>query len=627
MRRALWLPLLCALGFALSWAYVAIYLRGGPRIIDATSYFLEARSLAAGGFSFDVPQPSASFRGRFLLPETGSWSLPVRSDSLGVIFPPGYPLLLSLGVWLGAPMLVGPTLGALLVAATYALARALDQDERVAWTAATLSVVCAALRYHTADTMSHGLSAVLGIIALTCALRRDLRAGPALAGLCLGLLVATRPVSAVVSLLLVGFALRRAGRRSWLFAVLGMVPGVALLLLQQFLLTGSFFGSVQLAYYALADAPPGCFRYGFGSGIGCRFEHGDFVERYLPNGYGLMQAGRNLLVRLALFSVDATNTVPLTLLAGYAAVKHFRSKLSVLVSGVALQALAYVPFYFDGNYPGGGARFLSEAIPLCQVLVARALTDLRLERFAAPLALAGFVLHARHGHETLRDREGGRPMFEPAVVARAGVTHGLLFVDTDHGFNLGHQPGLHDPRSGLLVARHRGDANDRELYERLGRPATYRYRFDRSGRTAPRVTKFVPSQSGRFEAEAEWPAELRQGSAYPIHFPCASGGKALRLFPGTRAIARRVRGVPLPATNLTVGWVSTTAAPTEVEVGWIGGPKQRFSAQGPGCVTWQFTGGAPPDVYSAPLLGASLLVELVRGEGALDYVEPPGQSP
>jgi hypothetical protein len=627
MRRALWLPLLCALAFVLSWGYVAFYLRGGPRIIDATSYFLEARSLAAGGFSFDVPQPSASFRGRFLLPDTGSWAFPARSDSLGVIFPPGYPLLLSLGVWLGAPMLVGPTLGALLVAATYALSRALDQDVRVAWTAATLSVVCAALRYHTADTMSHGLSAVLGIVALTCALRRDLRAGPALAGLCLGLLFATRPVSAVVSLLLVGFVLRRAGRRSWLSAGLGLLPGVALLLLQQRLLTGSFFGSVQLAYYALADAPPGCFRYGFGSEVGCRFEHGDFVQRYLPNGYGLTQAARNLLVRLALFSVDATNTVPLTLLAGYAAVKHFRSKLNLLGGGIALQALAYVPFYFDGNYPGGGARFLSEAIPLCQVLVARALTDLRLERFAAPFALAGFVVHARHGHETLRDRQGGRPMFEPAVVARAGVTHGLLFVDTDHGFNLGHQPGLGDPRSGLLVARHRGDANDRELYERLGQPPTYRYQFDLAGRTAPQVASFIPGRSARFESEAEWPAELRRGSAYPIHFPCASAGKALRLFPGTRVIARRVHGVPLLAADLAVGWVSTTATPTEVAVGWIGGPKQRFSALGPGCVTWHFTGALPPDVYSVPRAGASLQVELVRGEGALDYVGPLGQSP
>ena len=33
---------------ALSAAYISVYLRGGPRIIDATSYFLEGRALAKG---------------------------------------------------------------------------------------------------------------------------------------------------------------------------------------------------------------------------------------------------------------------------------------------------------------------------------------------------------------------------------------------------------------------------------------------------------------------------------------------------------------------------------------------------------------------------------------------------
>src|SRR5262245_27348012 len=48
------LPVIFFLGLAalaaalLSAAYIQVYLRGGPRIIDATSYWLEARALAAG---------------------------------------------------------------------------------------------------------------------------------------------------------------------------------------------------------------------------------------------------------------------------------------------------------------------------------------------------------------------------------------------------------------------------------------------------------------------------------------------------------------------------------------------------------------------------------------------------
>lgn len=604
MRPSLRLAALCSFAFALSCAYVSYYLRGGPRIIDATSYFLEARSLAAGAFDFRVPEPLASFHGRFLLagPE----------GRLGVIFPPGYPLVLSLGVLLGSPLLVGPVLGALLVAATYGLARALDQSPAVAWLSAGLSVLCAALRYHTADTMSHGLATLLACAGLAFALSRGSRRAALGAGLCLGLLVATRPVSGAVSLLLIGYALR-GERKAWLPALVGVVPGVALLLAQQHALTGHFFGSTQLAYYAASDAPAGCFRYGFGEGVGCRFEHGDYVSRFLPSGYGFAAALRNFAVRLGLFATDATNAVPLTLLGGYALVRHLRSPLGLLGAGIFLQAAAYVPFYFDGNYPGGGARFLCEAIPFCQILVARAAVDLRVGWLAPPVALAGFVLYARHGHEELRERQGGRPMFEPALVEQAGLKRGLLFVTTDHAFNLAHDPRVLAAKTGLVVARARDDAHDRELYERLGRPPTYRYAFDFSGRSPASIRAYEPPRLPRLEVEAEWPAPHLEGSAYPIHFPCASAGRALRLTAGTSA--------SFPAAwaagpeGVEVGWLATSAGPARLRLGWRGGPTAVLSAKGPGCVTSQFP-------FAAPTPSALLEVELLEGEGALDFLAP-----
>lgn len=608
MRRSLWLAALCTLAFALSCAYVRFYLRGGPRIIDATSYWLEARALSAGGFSFHVPDPSAAFRGRFLLASSDG-------HELGVLFPPGYPLLLALGMRLGAPLLVGPTLGALLVLATYALTRALGESTKVALLAATLSALSAALRYHTADTMSHGLAALLGTSALALVHLQRPRLGPLLTGACLGLLVATRPVSAGVACLLVGFTLR-ARPRAWPLLLAGMLPGVALLLAQQRALTGSLFGSTQLAYYGASDAPPGCFRYGFGSGVGCRFEHGRYVERFLPQGFGASHALRNLGVHLLAFTTDATNAAPLSLVALYGLARRWRS-LGVLGAGVALQALAYVPFYFDGDYPGGGARFLCEAIPLCQILVARALCDLGMAWLGPVAALAGFGLYARHGHEQLRDREGGRPMFEPSVVQAAGVTRGLVLVDSDHGFNLGHDPRAAGAGRELLVARFRDDAHDRQLYERLGRPPTFRYVFDFQGRSAPRLTPFVPPEAMRFEAEAEWPALLLRGSAYPIHRTCASGRKALRLLPGTAGTF----WLPESAgAVLRVGWVSTGPSVTQLRVGWRGGSERLIPVSAAECSSFRLE--LPRPSGTAPLQ-----VELLSGEGALDFIEPSGDPP
>jgi hypothetical protein len=609
MRRSLWLALLCVLAFGLSCAYLSFYLRGGPRIIDATSYFLEARSIAAGAFTFHVPDPTASFRGRFLLASSDG-------HQLGVIFPPGYPLVLALGIRLGWPLLVGPCLGALLVAATYGLARALGQARQVAWLAASLSVLCAALRYHTADTMSHGLATLLACTTLMLALQRSRWAALG-AGLCLGLLIATRPVSAAVSLLLVGYA-SRENRRAWLPLLLGLLPGISLLLAHQHALTGTFFGSTQLAYYAASDAPAGCFRYGFGAGIGCRFEHGGYVSQFLPNGYGFAPALRNFVVRFWLFATDATNAAPLTLFAGYALARHVRSPLVLLGIGILLQALAYVPFYFDGNYPGGGARFLCEAIPFCQILVARAAFDLRVTWLPPLVAVAGFAWHARHGHEELRDREGARPMFEPAVVAKANVTRGLLFVDSDHGFNLGHDPRVAGASRGLLVARAHDDAHDRELYERLGRPLSYRYVFDFNGLTPPRVIPYVPARSGRIEAEAEWPVLGLRGSAYPRRVPCASAGAALRLLSGTSLVlpAGSVAGPD----GLLIGWLGTTSTGSRLRARWTGSAWLERSAAGPGCSTWHFPGRPSSSE-------AQLEVQLLSGEGALDFVEPSRPEP
>ena len=62
MRRWVWLAALCLIALGLSDGYVHFYLRGGPRIIDATSYWLEARTIATGSFSF-APAPLVGMNG------------------------------------------------------------------------------------------------------------------------------------------------------------------------------------------------------------------------------------------------------------------------------------------------------------------------------------------------------------------------------------------------------------------------------------------------------------------------------------------------------------------------------------------------------------------------------------
>lgn len=523
----------------LTLGYAAHYLRGGARIIDATTYVLQAKALAHGHFAWHEPWPSASFRGRFLL---------FHDDRIAGIFPPGWPLLLSIGFVLGSPMLVGIALAAALAIATYYLAYEANPDELsrepVARLAALLSIACAALRYHTADPMSHAATALAVTIALVCAMRGTSKS-VVVAGLAVGYVLCTRPISTIPISIVSVFLLRRAGARKLGAFAIALLPGLAILLLAQHAATGSFFESTQRAYYATSDGPPGCFRYGFGDGIGCIHEHGDFVRARLAHGFGLLAALGTTIRRLHIHLSDALVAWPLFFLVLPSCFSAARKSpaLRVMWTLVLLQILAYVPFYFDGDYPGGGARFYADILPVEHAAIAISLAAFvnRSTSFVGLVAIA-FGVHGAFDHMALANRDGGRPMFEPERLTDAHVESGLLFIDTDHGFALAHDPGVTDPKHGLVVARLRNDNHDRLLFERLGRPTTWAYRFGDG--TQPTLLPFTPPNADvagrelwRFESEAEWPPLAQHGAwAEPIYATgarqnCPSGGQVLAVHP------------------------------------------------------------------------------------------------
>jgi hypothetical protein len=622
-RRAITLGLLASLAAALSAGYIACYLRGGPRIIDATSYWLQARALAEGHVTWPIDEPTASSRGRFLL-MTGADEAP----RIGVIFPPGYPVVLALGFLARAPLAVGPLIGALIVIATYALALSVSRREEVARLAACLSVLCAALRYHTSDTMSHGWAALLFASTLAFAFASADAPSPmgrnrnaVLSGIALGWLVATRPVSGLALLPMAIVAGWEMPLRPRLLAGASALVPIAFFLVEQRLVTGDFFVSSQSAYYALSDGPPGCFRYGLGTGIGCLHEHGTYVADMLKHGLGWGTAAITTLRRLRIHLIDVVNAEPLALLALAApflarAAKDGETtarwrRIATLAAATVILFLAYFPFYFDGSYPGGGARFFADALPVEHVLIAAAVAML-VDRFAMPramfgraaaavsaIALAGFGVHASYEHLRLRDREGGRPFFEPAVLAYAKVDHGLVFTRTDHAFNLAYDPDSLDATRKVVVARESGDDRDRQTWERLGRPPSYRYVFD--GRDArPEVVPWTaPPASDHLvlEAESEWPPLRQSGGFFEPIFAqgtCASGGRVLAIrrttdrFEGAISFSVPVEG----RYRISIRLVSRGDVHGEITV--------RDRAGAPPLATWKLANPRRDDCFNLP---------------------------
>src|SRR5262249_37320578 len=144
---------------------------------------------------------------------------------------------------------------------------------------------------------------------------------------------------------------------------------------------GAWTVSAQRLYYAMSDGPPGCFRYGFGAGVGCVGEHGDFVRAKLAEGYGAIAAAGTTLRRLRMHAVDLANVEPLALLVPAGAIVAWKAARGrAFAIAILAQIAAYAPFYFDGNYPGGGGRFFCDVLPLEHALAAVAVVSFAARR-------------------------------------------------------------------------------------------------------------------------------------------------------------------------------------------------------------------------------------------------------
>ncbi|HEY8039394.1 MAG TPA: hypothetical protein VIF15_06350 [Polyangiaceae bacterium] len=533
-RRRRFLTVAAFVAAFLSLGYIAFYLRGGPRAPDAAAYWLEGRAMSHGELAWAAPEPSASFRARFLL-----FAPP---DRLAGIFPPGYPLLLAAGFLVGAPMLVGPLLAAILVAATWWLAHEVaasagesgPRAEAIARVAAGLSIVSAALRYHTADALPYGAAAVALVAALASALCARRTGDPRFfgaAGLAVGLLAATNPASAVaagaVVTAMASGASRRARALAW--ACAAALPGVLLLLAADHAALGRAFASPSAAYFAMVEPHAATSTAG-----------------------GIAAALR----RLRLHLVDAANFEPLALLSLVPLLVRGRARGAVLVALVVAGQLALsLPLDADPASSGGGARMLVCVLPLEHALIALALARLfprslaRAAMATLALALAGFAVHASHEHDRLAASDLGRPRFEPDVAREANVAHGLLFFDDDQGYELAHDPGVLASH-GIQAVRMRGDDHDRLLYDSLGHPVIHRYV---AAGTSASLVFWSPPGSGsdtwRFEAESDWPPLLQGGGAAQVvdaSAACGADGRVLTLTPAGDAEAAILLALPVP---------------------------------------------------------------------------------
>ena len=485
--------------------------QGLPHVSDSITYLFMAKTFATGHLSLP-PHP---------WPEFVTYHFFIHDEAWFGIFPPGWPLVLALGVLVRAPFLAPPLLSALLVWQAMELSRRL-MDEPTARLTPLLLVGSPFFLYQGAEYMSHPLAAVLFLglllLAVGAGSRGRLTTGASLlAGLCLGLLVLTRPVEGVASLGLFGLWAALRGRKLE-GRLLLLVPLAAALLAMALLgaynrhFTGSAYLFPQERYFALADTNPRCHRLGFGKDIGCISEHGPDVYE---DGYYLAEALKTTRSRLDSLYTHFLGLPLAVLLAPLAlAARRRRRENLALLSLFGLYLAVYGLFYYHGNCYG--PRFVYPVFPLLAIMAASSLRSIGkggLDPTAgggvkarAVLAFAvmftvlgvGFRVSVPSLGATYHHFRGIDRRVEQAA-KNAGLTKAVVFIpgnDVDYGLGfIFNDPDLYDP---VIYARSWGD-QDGLLCAFTGRTG-YRWRdFDR--RLLP-VPAWDPATPLRVEGES-----------------------------------------------------------------------------------------------------------------------------
>lgn len=275
-----------------------------PHLEDEIAYLYQARTYARGALWAPPPPNRSAFFTPFMLIVNGHW---ISKYTIG------WPLVLALGERVGAGWLVNPLLGALTVMLTFALGRELF-GRQVGVMASLLALSSPFFLIQSSTYMSHAASAFWVTLLMWAWLRIDAareagRAGrgwAALAGVAVGMLVLTRPLTALAvclpfAIVLIVRAARHPKAIPTLFAsywplVLTAVPIAALQPAYLYVVTGSPTTNLYTMVWPYD-------RVGFGPEFG---RHGHTLRQ------GLITAGRDLALWASeLFGWKYASWVPL----------------------------------------------------------------------------------------------------------------------------------------------------------------------------------------------------------------------------------------------------------------------------------------------------------------------------
>jgi hypothetical protein len=354
-----------------------------PHVPDEVAYWFQAKYFSTGQLYLPAPPDVAAFELPHTIVDRGKWY---------GIFPPGWPAVLAIGMWLGVPWSINPLLGATAIVLLHRLAVHL-YSHRVADITVALVAVSPMFLLMSAGLMSHPLSLVLGLLAVLGwrrAIEDGSRGWAVAGGMALGGLVLTRPIeAAVVTIVLTIWGVAGMARRGALFRLAG------------FLIVAIAIGSLTLPYNAvLTGRPlydpitkyfddryyPGSNRLGFGAAVGNTGWRNDLRPGHSP-AEAVLNGRRNAyLINLELFgwTCGSLAAVAALLLVGR------WSRADGFVASLALSIVGALALYWYGG-ADFGARYWYQLVAPLAMLSARGIESLaeRAQRLAPRAVIVG----------------------------------------------------------------------------------------------------------------------------------------------------------------------------------------------------------------------------------------------
>jgi hypothetical protein len=339
-------------------AFSNVVLKAKPNLIDAMVQLANARYVAAGHLSGPVNQFSEF------------WHLPNSIASAhGWVsqYPPGFVMLLGVGLRMGVPQLVGPFFAGLTVFFTVLAAERLFPDDiAVARLGALMLALSPFLIGLAGAFMNHVGAAAFISAAVYCALRSrdaDSVVWAALSGASVGAVLSIRPLTALVAAVLVAIiwiAKPEAGLRERIRKLLklslGAVVGIAPFLAALGAYNQYFFGSP--------------FRFGYAALVGPLVAPGFHLD---PSGhlYGPLQAlgyTASDLTTLSLYLLESPLPAVGIVAAFLMCARQFPTGVRIVLAWALLPVVANALYWHHGIFMG--PRMLNEWAPAWTLLTA-----------------------------------------------------------------------------------------------------------------------------------------------------------------------------------------------------------------------------------------------------------------